>query len=317
VSNEERVVVEPDDAGRRLDVFVADHFAEVSRSHAAVLIRDGLVTVDGAAVRASQKLATGQTVSARILFKPAISAAPEAIPLRIVYEDADMAIVDKPAGMVVHPAPGHAGGTLANALAARFPATSGVGNEDRPGIVHRLDRDTSGLMVVALTPAAHSSLQQQIASRSAGRRYIALVRGHLSRAEGAIEAPIGRDPNDRKRMAAHGIAARDARTSYRALESLDKFQLVEATLHTGRTHQIRVHFAAAGHPVAGDTVYGGPPLSGLDRHFLHAFKLTVNSPSTGEEKTFFSDLPEELYEVLAALGSRFGPGTFSGSETSL
>jgi 23S rRNA pseudouridine1911/1915/1917 synthase len=262
-----------------------------------------MVAVNGRAARPAYRVAEGDEITVSDVRPSSLSAAPEDIPLSIVYQDADLAVIDKPAGLVVHPAPGHAGGTLANALAARFPATRDVGAEERPGIVHRLDRDTSGLMVVALTPAAHADLQAQIASREASRQYLALVAGHLPRREGTIEAPIGRDVHDRKRMAVHGAAARSARTSYRVLESLPGFDLVEASLHTGRTHQIRVHFSAVGHPLAGDSRYGGPGLPGLCRQFLHAYRLGVRSPSGGQRLTFESLLPADLRAVLEELGS--------------
>jgi 23S rRNA pseudouridine1911/1915/1917 synthase len=190
---------------------------------------------------------------------------------------------------------------VANALAAAFPQTRSVGNEERPGIVHRLDKGTSGLMVVALSPAAYTSLQSQIAERSAERRYLALARGRLEPQQGVIDAPIGKDPRDPKRMAIGGIAARPARTSYRVLEYLPGFTLLEARLHTGRTHQIRVHLSALGHALAGDPVYGGPPFPGLERQFLHAHRLVLRSPSSGENLEFSSPLPTDLAEVLTAL----------------
>lgn len=297
------LIVSPADAGNRLDSFLAAHLHDVSRSLASTLIRDGHVAVNGRPARPSYRVSPGDRISVRVVRPPSLSATPEDIPLDIVYQDQDLVVIEKPAGLVVHPAPGHAGGTLANALAARFPDTREVGAEERPGIVHRLDRDTSGLMVVALTPGAAADLQRQIASREAGRRYLALVAGHMTQPEGVIDAPIGRDVRDRKRMATHGAASRAARTSYRVLESLHGFDLVEATLHTGRTHQIRVHFAAVGHPVAGDATYGGPSVPGLARQFLHAYRLAVRSPSTGSRIELQSPLPGDLRRVLRDLGS--------------
>jgi 23S rRNA pseudouridine1911/1915/1917 synthase len=230
-----------------------------------------------------------------------LTAEPENIPLQVVYHDSDLAVIDKPAGLVVHPAAGHHSGTLANALAALFPQAPGVGRKDRPGIVHRLDKNTSGLMVVALNPAAQQSLQRQIAQRTAERSYLALACGHLAPTRATIEAPIGRDPRDRKRMAPHGIAARPAQTSYRVLEYLPDLSFLEARLHTGRTHQIRVHLAGIGHPIAGDEAYGGAALPGLHRQFLHAYRLSLCSPSSGELLTFSSPLPPELQRVLEDL----------------
>lgn len=309
--SESRLTVDASGAGARLDSYLADHLSDVSRSLAVTLIRDGRVAVNGRVERPAYRVSKGDEITVSVVRPPSLSAAPEDIPLSIVYQDADLAVIDKPAGLVVHPAPGHAGGTLANALAARFPGTREVGGEERPGIVHRLDRDTSGLMVVALTPAAHADLQGQISSREASRKYLALVAGHLPRKEGTIEAPIGRDVRDRKRMAVHGAASRPARTSYRVLASLPGFDLVEASLHTGRTHQIRVHLSAIGHSVAGDSTYGGPAVPGLGRQFLHAYRLGLRSPSSGRPLSFESPLPPDLQSVLDTLTP--GPASDSGA----
>jgi 23S rRNA pseudouridine1911/1915/1917 synthase len=303
LTEKRRLVVRPQEAGARLDAYLAGAFPDVSRSVAATLVRDGHVTVNGRVQRSSYRVGATDEVAVTVVRQPALSAAPEEMPLDIVYQDPDLAVIDKPAGLVVHPAPGHPAGTLANALAARFPGARAVGDQERPGIVHRLDRDTSGLMVVALTAAAHAHLQRQIAGHEAGRKYLALVTGHLPASEGTIDAPIGRDLRDRKKMATHGAASRSARTSYRVLESLPGFDLLEATLHTGRTHQIRVHFAAAGHPIAGDVTYGGPALPGLHRQFLHAYRLQMESPSTGQVLRFHSPLPEDLTAILEELGT--------------
>lgn len=295
------LVVESEDAGTRLDAFLTERLEDVSRSLVAASIRNGRVLVNGHSARPAHRVSAGDRITMSVVRPPPLRAAPEEIPLVVVYQDADLVVIEKPAGLVVHPAPGHASGTLANALAARFPQTQEVGGEARPGIVHRLDQNTSGLLVVALTPAAHLDLQRQIASHEAGRKYLALVAGHVRDPEGTIDAPIGRDQRDRKRMAAYGAAARSARTSYRVLETLPSFDLVEATLHTGRTHQIRVHFSAMGHPIAGDTVYGGPALPGLDRQFLHAYRLGLRSPSTGTRIDLESPLPEDLQSVLSEI----------------
>ncbi|GAC1468937.1 MAG: RluA family pseudouridine synthase [Chloroflexota bacterium] len=292
-------VVSPPDAGARLDSVVVRHLDGISRALAHALIEQGRVRVNGSSVKASKRLATGDAVEVEVVVPPSLSVEPESIPLRIVYCDDDLAVVDKPAGLVVHPAPGHAGGTLANALVALFSLTSEAGfTEARPGIVHRLDKDTSGLMVVALSVRAQKSLQEQIASRSAQRRYVALASGQIDPPTGIIDAPVGRDPKNRLRMATYGIAARSARTRYDVIEALAGFTLLTATLDTGRTHQIRVHFAAIGHPLAGDKTYGGPPLPGLARQFLHANELVLSSPSTGEEMRFSSPLPADLTAVL-------------------
>jgi 23S rRNA pseudouridine1911/1915/1917 synthase len=290
--------VGPDEDRTRLDVAVVQHVEGMSRSAAQELVRGGRVRVNGKTARPSYRVTEGESVEVEVVPRPGLTAAPEDIPLSIVYQDSDVAVLDKPAGLVVHPAAGHVGGTLANALTALFPEVSGIGAPQRPGIVHRLDRDTSGLMVVALTPEAHASLQAQIAARTARRNYLTLVGGAVRPEEGVIDAPIGRDPRQRKRMGVHGVAARGARTAYRVLEQLSRFTYVEARLETGRTHQIRVHFAAIGHPVAGDRVYGGAALPGLTRQFLHAWKLAFQSPSAGQTLQFESPLPRDLQEVL-------------------
>ena len=235
---------------------------------------------------------------------------PRTIPLAVVYEDADLLVIDKPAGLVVHPAPGHPAGTLVNALLARCPDLAGIGGVQRPGIVHRLDKDTSGLIVVAKTQSAHDSLVRQLRDRGVVKRYLALVRGRPRPEQGTISAPIARDPRHRQRM---GVVAggREAVSDYRVLEDLGAWSLLEVTIHTGRTHQIRVHLAYMGHPVAGDPVYGGrrggealPPGVRLDRQFLHAAVLGFRLPSTGEVCEFRAELPPDLREVLAALRAR-------------
>jgi 23S rRNA pseudouridine1911/1915/1917 synthase len=294
-------LVDEEAAGERIDSVVAEHAAAVSRSLAQTLVRDANVLVNGRPVKPSHRVRAGDMVEVTVRRRPSLSAQPEHIPLRVVYRDRDLAVIDKPAGLVVHPAAGHEGGTMANALSALFPQAKGVGAEERPGIVHRLDKDTSGLIVVALTPDALRSLQDQIASRTAQRIYFALVRGHPRPATGIVDAPIGRDPQNRKRMAVHGAAARSARTSYQVLEELNDFSLLEARLHTGRTHQIRVHLAALGHPLVGDIIYGGPAVRGLHRQFLHAHRLVVRSPSSGDELQFRSALPDDLERVLGDL----------------
>lgn len=288
-------------AGRRVDSVTAELVPELSRSRVHALIEEGRIQIDGAPAKPSRKVAGGQLLRVVIPAPQPVSAVPEDIPLDIVYQDEDVAVVNKPAGLVVHPAAGHRTGTLSNGLAALFPATRDVGSETRPGIVHRLDKDTSGLMVVALSARALISLQQQISERTAERRYLALASGRVEPKEGTVDAPIGRDVRDRKRMAAHGVASRSARTSYHVLEYLPGFSLVEARLHTGRTHQIRVHFAALGHPLAGDTTYGGPTLDGLNRQFLHAYRLAFESPAGGRRLEFESPLPADLSAVLDEL----------------
>ena len=217
--------------------------------------------------------------------------------LRIVHLDDDLAVVDKPAGLVVHPAPSHTGPTLVSELGDML----GGGEEaERPGIVHRLDKDTSGLLVVARNDATHSALQAQVQRREVERIYLALARGHLASRTGTIDAPIGRASRQRHRMAVSGAASREARTHFEVLELLSAETYLEARLETGRTHQIRAHFAAIGHPLIGDATYGGGVKYGLERQFLHAHRLAFNHPQSGERLSFSSELPADLAAVLAA-----------------
>ena len=227
--------------------------------------------------------------------------AADAIPLRILYEDDYLLVVDKPAGMVTHPAPGHSSGTLVNALLAHAPELADVGDRARPGIVHRLDKDTSGLLVVAKDPATHAALAQQMKDRAMVKRYLALVEGAMPTAEGVIDAPIGRDPRQRLRMGLLSVASggREARTRFRMLEEHGGRSLLEVQLETGRTHQIRVHLAAVHHPVVGDPVYGRAQRPLPPRQFLHAAHLEFRHPATGEWLTFDAPLPDDLASFLA------------------
>jgi 23S rRNA pseudouridine1911/1915/1917 synthase len=292
----------------RLDRFLADRIPELSRSAAQRLIDDGQVSVNGESSKASYKVRMGDQV---VVFLPSDSpteAVAEAIPLSVVHEDSDLLVVDKPAGMVVHPAPGHSRGTLVNALLAHYPelATSG---DERPGIVHRLDRDTSGLILVARTEKIRRALQRQFQDRLVTKAYLALLDGHVQPAWGRIEAPIGRDPQHRQRMAVL-LGGREAITEYHVLEKFShqigpvagEYTLVEAGPKTGRTHQIRVHFASIGHPVAGDAVYGRrrTPLP-ISRQFLHAWRLGFKHPGTGRRMNLEAPLPVDLASVLELL----------------
>lgn len=294
-------------AGDRLDRVVSAHLSDFSRSYAAHLIDGGNVAVNGVvAGKPSHRLKAGDTVAVSVPPpQPAVLRA-EAIPLVVVYEDADLLVVDKPAGMVVHPAPGHTSGTLVNALLAHVPNLElDMGDEARPGIVHRLDKDTSGLLVVAKRRAAHEALTRQMAKRTMHKEYIALVDGHPRPPEGLVDAPLARDPRDRHRMAVVA-GGRIARTHYRVERDIGPYSLVKATLETGRTHQIRVHMAYTGHPLVGDPVYGKRTLHdaeklGLGRQFLHAHKLGFTLPSSGEWREFVSELPGDLREVLRRL----------------
>jgi 23S rRNA pseudouridine1911/1915/1917 synthase len=282
--------------GARLDRFLAERCPGLSRTHAQKLIADGLVTVDGKAARASLKLNTGDIIEVTIPPEAPSHLVPEAIPLRIVYEDADLIVVDKPAGLAVHPAPGHPAHTLVNAVLGRLPELAKDQETLRPGIVHRLDKDTSGLIVVAKNRTAQADLSDQFKSRTVVKNYLVLVKGSLTPEAGIIEANIGRDPRHRQRMAVV-TGGRAARTAYRVIKYIGDYSLLEIKPETGRTHQIRVHLAAIGFPVVGDATYGVPSPH-LSRQFLHASKLGFKLPSTGEWVELQSPLPEDLERAL-------------------
>jgi 23S rRNA pseudouridine1911/1915/1917 synthase len=289
-----------DRSGERLDLFVARRLQELTRSRVRRLIDQGLVTVDGRqAAKAGLRLDTGQQVRVSLPPPEPSELEPEAIPLRIVYEDEDLLVVDKPAGMAVHPSPGHSRHTLVHAVLAHCPDLSGIGGVLRPGIVHRLDKDTSGLIIVAKHDAAHLSLARQLKERKVEKTYIALVEGRVKPQKGVIDAPIGRHPRHRKRMAVVENG-RDARTRYRVLREVDGRSLVEAQPKTGRTHQIRVHLASIGHPVVGDTLYGKRS-DVFARQFLHAQRLAFRHPRTGERMELEAPLAEDLQRALAEL----------------
>ncbi len=290
-----------DRGGERLDTFVARRLPEISRSQARKLIDEDLVTVDGRQGKASENVAAGATVAVVILPPQETNLLAEAIPLTIVYQDADIIVVDKPAGLTVHPAPGHPSGTLVNALLAACPDLRGISGTLRPGIVHRLDKDTSGLLVVAKNNRAMEALQRQLKEHEVHKTYLALVEGVPSPREGTIEAPIGRNPKNRKKMAVVA-GGRDSTSRYRIREEISggKYTLLEIEPVTGRTHQIRVHMAAVGHPIVGDAVYGRRS-DVVGRQFLHAWKLGFGMPLGGRQVEFASPLPTDLREALGAL----------------
>jgi 23S rRNA pseudouridine1911/1915/1917 synthase len=290
------------DADTRLDQFLRDAMPEISRSRIQDWIRQGRVLVNGGEARASYAVRSGDTIDVEPVPPPPATPSPEAIPLTILYEDADVVAIDKPAGMVVHTGAGIAEGTLVNALLARYPALSSVGGPARPGIVHRLDRYTSGVLLVARNDAAHHALARQFSSRQVEKVYIALVHGAVKAESGRIDKPIARDPIRRTRMTTRLKHGRTAWTEYRVLRRFPRFTLVEARIGTGRTHQIRVHFSSIGHAVVGDTLYGAPAkapgLPSLGRYFLHAQRVRFRQPSTGEEIVVESPLPAELNDWL-------------------
>jgi 23S rRNA pseudouridine1911/1915/1917 synthase len=288
--------------GERLDRFVTGALPHLSRSFVHKLIELGMVTVSGRALKPSYRVQQGDSVTVLEPEPEPLALTPEAIPLSIVYEDGDLLIVDKPAGMVVHPAYGHSSGTLVNAVLAHCSDLSGINGVMRPGIVHRLDKDTSGLVIVAKNDAAMRDLQRQFKSRLVHKTYLALVEGVLEASHGIIDAPIGRDQRHRQRMAVVPNGDREARTDYRVLEYFAAHSLVEAEPVTGRTHQIRVHFGFIGHPLVGDTVYGYRHRSlPLQRQFLHAARIRFTLPGTGRPVEFVSELPPDLRAVLESL----------------
>lgn len=309
---DERIVereIDEEAAGQRIDKFLAAEIPGRSRSQIQDLIDDGLVTVLGATVKPSYRLRAGDIVVARVPPEEEVELVPQPIPLDIIYEDDNVVVVNKPAGMVVHPAPGHEAGTLVNALLAHVAevaelAVSGEGAGRRPGIVHRLDKQTSGLIIVAKHEEARRFLQRQFKRRQVEKTYVALVEGQLQPPRGIIDAPIGRDPQHRQRMAVLSRGGRAARTVYHLVEYLNDYSLLSVRPITGRTHQIRVHFAAIDHPLVGDHLYGyRRQRLDIGRQFLHAWKLALTLPS-GEAREFVAPLSADLREVLVDLAGR-------------
>lgn len=303
-----------EDAGRRLDLFLAERVPELSRTRIQELVHEGRVRVDGRAAKASQRISAGEQIEIEVLARPAPVAQPEDLPLELLHVDDDFVVVNKPAGMVVHAGAGHSRGTLVNALLHRLGALSQSGGALRPGIVHRLDRETSGAIVVARNDQAHEHLANEFRSRNVKKIYLALVHGKMPRDTGTITLPIARDARRRTRMTARASGGRHARTDWRVVARLDRATLIETTLHTGRTHQIRAHFAAIGHPVVGDTLYGAPrelradsaKIPALDRNFLHAAELGFSHPSTGAWVEVRAPLPPDLRVYFREAAKLFG-----------
>ena len=305
-------VVEQETAGQRIDRFLSGEDTGLSRSALQALVADGHVLCNGRQVAKSLKLKAGDTILLEIPDAKPIEAVPQDIPLDIVYEDAHLLVVNKPKGMVVHPAPGNPDGTMVNALlwhcAGRL---SGIGGAIRPGIVHRIDKDTSGLLVVAKTDAAHQALTEQMSVHSIHRVYHAVVYGNLKEDTGFVEAPIGRDPKDRKKMAVTQQNSKYAYTGWQVLERFGNFTYIACKLKTGRTHQIRVHMASIGHPLAGDAVYGPKNcIRSLNGQCLHAKELGFVHPATGEWMQFDSSLPDWFQDYLSRLRKESRHGAF-------
>ena len=291
--------VEPAEAGQRLDAFLVSRRPDLSRARLQRLIDQGHVVVEGHPVKRSYRLRPGDKVALSIPPPEPSHVVPQALPLTIVYEDADLLVVDKSSGMTVHPAPGHPLGTLVNALLAYCPDLTGIGGELRPGIVHRLDKDTSGLLVVAKNDLAHRKLQAQFKARTVRKVYQALVWGHPQPDSETVEGPIARDPRHRQRMALVP-GGRSAITAYRTLRSYPQMTLLEVMPQSGRTHQIRVHLTSRGHPIVGDRLYSRRS-SPLPRHFLHAHLLGFHLPTSERYVEFTSPLPSDLDQFLQAL----------------
>jgi 23S rRNA pseudouridine1911/1915/1917 synthase len=310
----QRFQVAPADAGARLDRFLAARLPDLSRTRIQELIAEGRVRVAGKTAKPAHRVAAGEAVEVEPLPRPPLKAAPEEISLDILYEDEDVIVVNKPAGMAVHAAPGSARGTLVNALLHRYARLSSAGGALRPGIVHRLDKQTSGAIVAARNDFAHKRLAGQFRARSISKTYLALVHGSLAKDSGAIRLPVARDLRRRTRMTTRRREGRDAHTGWRVLARLDGFTLLEADLRTGRTHQIRVHFSALGHPVVGDTLYGAPlrpragrqTLDALGRNFLHAARIRFLQPRKSVPVEITAPLPAELRVFLCRLAEALG-----------
>lgn len=318
-------------AGERLDRFLAEQLPELSRSQLKRLIDDGQVRIAGAAVKAGLKLRGGEVIGILLPEPEPVDALPEAIPLAILYEDPHLIVIDKPAHMVVHPAPGHRGGTLVNALLHHCRDLSGIGGVLRPGIVHRLDKDTSGVMVATKDDRTHQQLARQFKAHTIQRRYRALVHGLVQNQQGTIDRPIGRHPAQRLKMSSSTRCGRRAVTHWQVLRRYDRdrLTLLDLALETGRTHQIRVHLAEMNLPVVGDPLYGSAGLARgladaqlrkrveqLDRQFLHAWRLGFIHPQSGEALEFRAPLPPELQGVLDYLEKKYTPLDADGADPS-
>ena len=298
-----RLTAGEDDAGERLDVFLSQALSDKTRSFLQKLVKNGNVVINGKTVKAGYKMREADIAEVEIPALEAPRILPENIPLDILYEDSQLLVVNKPKGMVVHPAPGHSSGTLVNALMYHCGSSlSGINGVLRPGIVHRIDRDTTGALVVCKTDTAHLSLSAQLKEHSITRKYVAIVYGNIKEDDGTVDAPIGRHPADRKKMAVNYEHGREAVTHYHVLERFGNYTYIECTLETGRTHQIRVHLTSKGHPLLGDEVYSSArcPFS-LQGQTLHAMTLGFVHPSTGEYVEFEAPLPEYFSRLLDTL----------------
>jgi 23S rRNA pseudouridine1911/1915/1917 synthase len=302
IKKEHSFVVEDEAKGERLDVYLRAKLPDLSRERIKNLIEEGFILVEGKSVKPSYKLKGGEQVLVRIPVEKEYSLQPKEVPFEILYEDEDLAVIYKPAGIVVHPAPGHLDDTLVHGLLLKLRSLSGVGGELRPGIVHRLDKDTSGVMLVAKNDFAHKKLTQDFKERRVEKEYLAILYGRLTQKEGMLDFPIGRHPVQRKKMAVVK-EGRQALTKYKVLKLFKKATLVLAKPLTGRTHQLRVHFSHIGHPILGDPIYGGlkPDVPRPERLMLHAYRISFEHPRTGAHLAFTKDPPEDFERYLKLL----------------
>jgi len=306
------ILVNEHESGRRLDVIIASHISNCSRSFSAGLIQRGEILVQGEVKKPGYRVKTGDNIRINIPAPEPVLAEPEPHNIDILYEDTHIIIINKEAGLVVHPAPGHNKGTLINRLLYHCPELEGIGGKLRPGIVHRLDKDTSGIMVVAKNDAAHTNLAAQFKSRKIKKIYLALVHGTVKDGSGSISLPIGRHPSDRKKISTVSRKSRSAKTFWKVIEHFNGATFLELDLKTGRTHQIRVHCAAINHPIVGDPVYGGKKAArnlptSVPRQMLHAWRLEFAHPVTGEAMSFESPIPQDMEKVIETLRVSYRP----------
>lgn len=301
-TNTQTLTVTQDEQGTRLDVLLTSRFPELSRSHLQKIVADGFVLVNNKLAKSNYKVQTQDIITISFPEAKPVEIQAEAIPLEVLYEDADIIVINKPRGMVVHPAAGNYAGTLVNALLEHCKDLSGINGEIRPGIVHRLDKDTSGVMVAAKNDQAHLNLAEQIKNRTASRKYWAIVHGIIAEEQGIINAPIGRHPSDRKKMAVTFSNSKEAITRFRVIERFVNYTLVECKLQTGRTHQIRVHMQYINHPVVGDPKYGPEKKRfAITGQALHSAELSLKHPTTGDDMLFTAPLPPDMAIILTQL----------------
>jgi len=298
--DEYSITVEKEDQGKRIDKYLAEKFEDLSRSFIQKLIREAKIKVNNSEIDKSYKISSGDFLKIQVEAKESEIKAVE-MELDIVYEDQDIIVINKNADRVVHPAPGHYNDTVVNAMLAHVDNLSAINGVKRPGIVHRLDKDTSGLLIVAKNDKSHKGLAQQFKNRSVEKYYYALIEGNLAYKKGKIDAPIGRDPNNRKKMAVRKRHSKNAVSRFKIIEEFKNFTLVEVKIETGRTHQIRVHFSYLGHPVVGDKKYGSQNKLGAERQLLHAKRLIITHPITGEKMKFEAELKADFKSVLSQL----------------